>query len=67
MRPKNLFHRLNCVFERLGQTCKKFSEDSCCEEIEFFFCQEVDHSKYSKGSVNYQKDSFKMKLSKINY
>ena len=39
---KNLFHTLNCVFERLGLT-KKFSKDSCREKIQFFFCQEVVH------------------------
>ena len=62
---KNLFHRLNCVCERLGLT-KKFSKDSCREEIQFFLSRGSPLEIF-KGGVNHQKDSFKMKLSKVNY
>ena len=63
---KNLFHTLNCVFERLGLT-KKFSKDSCREKIQFFFLSRGSPLEIFKGGVNHLKDSFKMKLSKVNY
>ena len=55
---ENLFHRLNCVFERLGQTCKKFSEDSCCEEIEFFFLSRGRPFEIFKGECQLPKGFF---------